>query len=172
MTTPQFPSINVPALLLAVAVSACAGEPESPGSSGEPGTTGAGGAGPFFVQGLASRDPDTVLAEDNDGIGTLYVTAFVDECGGQAVATTNVVDADLSDPDGAVSFEFEEVPAGTYFVNAFLDDNGDFDPDDPGPNKGDIVMAEGVGPGCLEVTVDADVVDADLVLNLVLPFDI
>jgi hypothetical protein len=151
------------------------GPAESSGGAEGPGDESSGAAdtgqgGEFSAGGTVSSDAAPFM--DNDGIGDLYIVAFDDECGGNAASGTTVVGADLSDPASSVPFTIEGLPAGTFLLTAFLDDNGDADPNAPGPNMGDIVMADGVMPGCVEVEiVDASVDGAALVLNLALPFD-
>lgn len=151
------------------------GPAESSGSVEGPGDESSGAAdtgqgGEFSAGGTVSSDAAPFM--DNDGIGDLYIVAFDDMCGGNAATGTTIVGADLSDPANTVPFTIEGLAAGTFFLTAFLDDNGDADPNAPGPNMGDIVMADGVMAGCVEVEiVDASVDGAALVLNLALPFD-
>ena len=151
-----------------------AGDDDAGESSDEESTdandTGAGGD--LRISGTASRSEAAAPFAGNDAVGDLYVVAFDDACGGNVVADAMVAAADLSDPASAVAFTVEGVGPGTYFVTGFLDDNGDYDPEAPGPNMGDIVMADGAMAGCIEVdVVDVDLEGAALLLNFTLPFD-
>jgi hypothetical protein len=131
-----------------------------------------GPMGDFQVAGTVSRSEAAAPFEGNDAIGDVYVVAFADACRGNPVADGMVAGADLSDPASAVPFAIEGLAPGTYFVTGFLDDNQDYDPADPGPNTGDIVMADGAMPGCAEVeVVDADAEGVAIVLTFALPFD-
>lgn len=126
-----------------------------------------------IVEGSISKDAAAAPFEGNDAQGTVYVVMFADACGGtDVVANAAITDADLAAAGSSAPFLLEPIEPGHYFLTAFLDDNGDYDAAAPGPNKGDIVMAQGAGPACLEIdVVDADVAGADAVLNLALPFD-
>jgi hypothetical protein len=132
-----------------------------------------GPGGDHSIAGTVGRSEAAVPFMGNDAIGDVYVVAFADACSsGMPVANGMVAAADLSDPATAVPFTLEGLAPGTYFLTGFLDDNLDYDPADPGPNMGDIVMADGAMAGCAEVEiVDADAEGVALVLTLALPFD-
>jgi hypothetical protein len=131
-----------------------------------------GPGGEFSIAGTVGRSEAAAPFGDNDAIGDVYLVVFDDACGGNVVADGMAAAADLSDPATTVPFTIEGVGPGTYLVTGFLDDNGDYDPEDPGPNMGDIVMADGAMAGCVEVEiVDADAEGVMIVLNLALPFD-
>jgi hypothetical protein len=124
------------------------------------------------VAGTVVRARTATLWPGNDGIGSLQV-ALLESCEADApfVVGTGVMDADFSEFGNTVDYLIEGVASGTYGIVGYMDDNGDLDPKAPGPNQGDLVFAEGAGPGCLEVEVlDADLEGADFPLTLALPF--
>lgn len=154
-------------------------EPESTTSTTMPPTTdessGSGsetGSGLGSIRGAVIRSVEP--AAGNDAIGNLYV-GLLAECQQDAASVgdgAQVMDADFSAPGATVMYEIPDVPDGTYYVVAFLDDNGNSTPDS-GPDMGDLVTAEGLGPGCVEVTVAgaASVVAPEAVdLNFLYPF--
>ncbi len=151
-----------------------AGEENDDGADGS--STAAaedGPSGDFAIAGTVSRAEAAAPFMDNDAIGDVYVVAFAGACSqGMPVGSGMVAGADLSDPASAVPFTIEGLAPGTYFLTGFLDDNLDYDPSDPGPNMGDIVMADGAMAGCAEVeVVDTDAEGVALVLTMALPFD-
>jgi hypothetical protein len=134
-------------------------------SSGDP----TSGSGLPSVRGAVIRSVEP--AAGNDGIGDLYV-GLLAECSQDAaqVGSAMVMNADLSAAGSNVMYEILDVPDGTFFVVAFMDDNGNAA--DGMPDMGDLVTADGLGPGCVEVTVaGADVVAPEAVnLNFLYPF--
>lgn len=141
---------------------------ETTGDATTTSTTGdTTGAVSFTVSGAITRSPDVKFTKGADGIGDVNI-ALVSECTMNPPPTelyAFVEAGDLSSADNAVAYEIAEVPAGTHYLIAFLDD------DDSGDlNSGDLVASDGLGIKCTEVIVaDADVAGADLELNLVLP---
>ena len=131
------------------------------GSSGSDGAAAA-------VSGFVTRSVEP--GAGGDATGTLYLSLMQTcETGASAIAGMEIADADLSVSGTNVPFSFEAIAAGTYQLTGFLDDNGNFD--GAGPDLGDLVAVEGVGPGCVEISVgDADVQNVALDLNFVMPF--
>lgn len=74
-----------------------------------------------------------------DGLGTLHVTLHAQPPPSPAVAGTSVANADLSSPFAVESFFLSGVQAGSYYLRAFLDDNGNVNPFDPSPDTDDLV---------------------------------
>lgn len=138
-------------------------------ASGEPddGSTG-GSDATVAVAGFVTRSVEP--GADGDAMGTLYLSLMQTcETGASAVEGMEIADADLSVAGTNVPFSFDDVAPGTYQLTGFLDDNGNFD--GAGPDLGDLVAVEGVGPGCVEVTVaEAGVQNVALDLNFVMPF--
>lgn len=132
-----------------------------------------GGSGLATVSGTIFRAAATAPGIGQDAIGDIYLGLLI-ECTQDAasVASTVVIDGDLSNTDVGVPYTIEEVPDGTYFLAGFMDDNDDTDPDDPDAGLGDLAAAEGFGPACTQVDVvaGAPVMGADLTFNLVVPF--
>jgi hypothetical protein len=145
-------------------------DPSGEASSGGAETSG-GALG--SVRGVVVRTIEP--AAGNDGIGDLYV-GLLAECAQDAPTVGDgdqIVGADLSAPGATVMYEIPNVPDGTFYVVAFLDDNQNADPVDGGPDMGDIVTAEGFGPGCVEVTVsggNSAVAPSPVELNFLYPF--
>ncbi|MGH1345709.1 MAG: hypothetical protein ACRBN8_29360 [Nannocystales bacterium] len=125
-------------------------------------------AATYAVSGTVTRS--AMLPNDGDGVGTLVVGAFA-ECTLQApivLGAAIIPNADLSADDASVEFMIEPLPEGSVFLVSFLDDDGNLDPDNPLPDDGDPVLAEGVGDGiltCIEVVIDGDDVP-DVVVDL------
>ncbi|MCA9662109.1 MAG: hypothetical protein KC486_27470 [Myxococcales bacterium] len=131
-------------------------------------TTGdtTGGAS-FTVSGSITRSADIKFTKGADGVGDLNI-ALVSECSMNPPPTdlfALVAAADLSSADNSIPYMVADVPVGTHYVIAFLDDNDSGDLD-----SGDLVASDGLGIQCTEVmVVDADVDGADLELNFVFP---
>lgn len=151
-------------------------EPDPDSSDSDPMTSSSGGSetsgsGLGTVRGAVIRSAEP--AAGNDGIGDIYV-GMLAECAQDAAEVGDaavVMDADLSAPGSTAMYEITNVPDGTFYVVAFMDDNDNSV--DGNPDMGDIVTAEGLGPGCVEVTVAgaADVVAPMAVnLNFLYPF--
>lgn len=138
------------------------GEEDSSGGGGEE----EGGDPSTGVRGAVIRS--VAPAEGQDAIGTLYVGLLV-ECtadSAQAGGATPV-EADLSAEGSQALYEVTGVAPGTYFLVAFLDDNGNADATDPYADSADLVTAEGFAPGCVEVTiVDGQMTTAPAPVNL------
>jgi hypothetical protein len=143
-------------------------DPPGDGSSGDPETSG-GGLG--SVRGAVIRTIEP--AEGEDGIGDLYV-GLLAECAQDAASVGDgdqIVGADLSAPGATVMYEILNVPDGTFYVVGFLDD--DQNAADGMPDRDDIVTADGLGPGCVEVTVtggNSVVAPSPVELNFLYPF--
>ena len=141
-----------------------------PGTSSSSGSTG-GGLG--TVSGVVVRV--VPFGNQDDGIGDLYV-GLLAECmqGADTVGDGDaIIGADFSRDGAEVEYTITDVPDGTHYIVAFLDDDQNTDPDDPDPDRGDMATADGFGPGCVEVTVagGADVTaPANVELNIVVPF--
>jgi hypothetical protein len=134
------------------------------------GTTTTGdttGGASYTVSGTITRSADVKFTKGADGIGDLNI-ALVSECSMNPPPTELygfVEAADLSSADNAIPYDVADVPVGTHYMIAFLDDNDSGDLD-----SGDLVASDGLGIKCTEVTVvDADIEGADLELNFVLP---
>lgn len=141
------------------------GEDESSGGGDEGGDPATG------VRGAVIRSVAPAVGQD--AIGTLYVGLLI-ECtadSAQAGGATPVA-ADLSAEGSQALYEVTGVAPGTYYLVAFLDDNGNADPNSPYADNADLVTAEGFAPGCVEVTiVDGQMATAPAAvdLNLVYP---
>lgn len=150
-----------------------AGESTAGDTMGESGSGSTGAATGATVTGTVFRNPATAPGLGQDAIGDIYLGLLIscDE-GAAAVANTVVLDGDLSDTSFGVPYTIENVPNGTYFLAGFMDDNDNTDPDDPDADLGDLAAAEGFGPLCTQVDIadGTDVSDADLTLNIVVPF--
>jgi hypothetical protein len=148
-----------------------AGSTDPPGdsSSGGPET---GGNGLGSVRGAVIRSVEP--AAGDDAIGDLYV-GLLAECAQDAATVGDgdqIMGADLMAPGATVMYEIPNVPDGTFYVVAFLDDDMNADPVMGEPDTDDLVTADGFGPGCVEVTVagGASVVAPTAVnLNLLYP---
>ena len=123
------------------------------------------GAASASVTGHVSRADAAAVAEDNDGIGTIYVGVF-DSCEETAtlVDFAVVTGADVSATDSVVDFTVDDLDPGEYDLRVFLDDNEDADPLMPAPGPGDIA-----GPMCSTVTVDGADVEVDIGLTFTFP---
>jgi len=130
------------------------------------GDTGSGSAHAVSGSVLRSVAP----GEGNDAVGTLYLSLLAScDAGGVSEHGVELQDADLSANGASVAFAFEDVGPGTYFLTGFLDDNANFD--GAGPDLGDLVAVDGIGPGCVEVNVqDEDVGGLTVDLNFVMIF--
>ncbi len=89
--------------------------------------------------------------EGGDCVGDLFVGVFVDdpllEGGAEPLTGLSQEDADLSAGDVVVG-PSESIPAGTYYVAAFMDENGS---GTMGPDEGDLVVTSSA-----EVVIDGD----------------
>jgi hypothetical protein len=138
-------------------------------STGADDSTGASGVN---VSGTVRRNDFATIGFGNDGIGTLYLGVLV-ACSqdAESVAGYGVPDVDVSSTANVVDWTIPNVPDGHYFIAAFLDDNGNADPNDPYADMGDLAAAEGFGPACLEIEVaGADVEAGEITLNIAVPF--
>ena len=159
---------------------ACSAE-DAPGGSppdaaAMPGTVDApsapSGAG---VAGVVRRSAQP----SGDAKGSVYIALFdqdpvAHKDTAKAVGNALVANADLSASGATVPYAIANVPprADDYYVIAFLDDNGNVDPTNPGaagPDKGDLVSLQGVSAQKVKIA-DAGPHTLDLDLNLVMPF--
>ncbi|HET6582434.1 MAG TPA: hypothetical protein VFG69_03280 [Nannocystaceae bacterium] len=137
------------------------------GSSSDGGSTGAPAGS---VDGVVRRTSG--LAADGDGIGTLYLGAFV-ECdhAAEAVGFVIVPAADLSQLENEIPFAIDGLTVDTVYLAAFLDDDENAG-SPPLPDAGDPVLADDVDDGlltCVEVkvaegsgvVVELDMLEAD-----------
>jgi hypothetical protein len=127
---------------------------ESTSDDGESSDGSSTGAATGSVDGIVRRTSE--LAPDGDGIGTLYLGAFV-ECDhtAEAVGFVIVPEADLSQLDDEVPFVIEGLSVETVFLASFLDDDGNAAAP-PLPDAGDPVLADDPTDGiltCVEVQV-------------------
>lgn len=122
------------------------------------------------VAGVVSRS--IAIDPEQDGRGTLYLGLMVScDAMAETLFSTVVMSSDLSAAGAEVDFTIEDVEPGTYYLTGFLDDNLNATDAEAGPDKGDIVAAEGFGPACSEVVVEAaDVDGVALDLNFIMPF--
>jgi hypothetical protein len=152
-----------------------AGQPDSaagqPDGAGQP-DSAAGGAS---LRGAISRSTTPM----GDARGNVYVALFdrdpvVDMATAQVVARALLENADLAAAGATVPYQLDGItPRGdAYFLVAFLDDNGNVDaanPDDAGPDRGDLVSLDGLAAPRVMVPAAGEVAH-DIVLNSVLPF--
>lgn len=139
----------------------------------EDGGSSTGGTGAHAITGQVHRDRAAVLAEGNDGVGTLYVGVFPGCDPAAALAGFAVVPAaDVTDPATEVAFMVANLPDGEYDVRVFLDDDGDADALAPMPDAGDLVAdpdPTDAGASCSHTVVDGGDAAIEVVLGLVLP---
>ena len=104
-------------------------------------------AGDAVISGVVNREFST-CPPSGDGIGSLCVS-LQGTCGdyGTEVASTEVVDADMSWPTNEVPFELTGIADGTWQLCAFQDDDGSGC--DGGASAGDFIILG----GCVEVVV-------------------
>ena len=121
-------------------------------------------------------------APSNGGVGPVYValfernpiTASTSGSDPGLVAFQRIDTVDFNPEGTRVPYRLEGIPprAEQYFITAFLDDNMNADMSDPmsaGPDRGDLISLEGIGP--IKVTVDmAGEVMLDLDLNFSMLF--
>lgn len=144
-------------------------DPSAGEEGGEDESSGGGEAGGDPSTGVRGAVIRSVApAAGQDAIGTLYVglliqcTADSEQAGG-----ATPVAADLSAEGSQALYEVTGVAPGTYYLVAFLDDNGNADPNSPYADNADLVTAEGFAPGCVEVTiVDGQMTTAPAAVNL------
>ncbi|MCH9687968.1 MAG: hypothetical protein K0V04_41445 [Deltaproteobacteria bacterium] len=110
---------------------------------------------PAQILGITGRAKSAMIAPGNDGVGTVFIAAF-DSCELTAglVGIAVLPNADLSVADVPIEFTIEDLPPGTVFLAAFLDDDGNADPTMPMVGPGDLVFADVVQDGqlsCVEV---------------------
>lgn len=152
-------------------------EPESTGaststsSSSDDESSSSTGAATYTVSGYVTRLATAPIAEGNDGIGTLYIGAFL-ECGhGEPpIGIFALPQADFSSEADMVPWSIAGLPAGAVHFGLFLDDDGDAVLPAAEPDAGDPSYADDVCDGVLScmsfVIEDADITDAALVLNM------
>jgi hypothetical protein len=146
--------------------------PESEEGGEEDSSGGEEGGDPSTgVRGAVIRS--VAPAAGQDAIGTLYVGLLVECTANSAQAGgATPVEADLSAEGSQALYEVTGVAPGTYFLVAFLDDNGNADATEPYADSADLVTAEGFAPGCVEVTIvdgQMTTAPAPVDLNLVYP---
>lgn len=143
----------------------------STSSSSDDAGSSSTGAATYTVSGVVTRLATAPIADGNDGIGTLYIGAFID-CGhGEApIGIFALPEADFSSEANAVPWSISGLPAGTVHFGLFLDDDGDAVLPAAEPDAGDPSYADDVCDGvlsCMSFDIDdADVIDAALVLNM------
>lgn len=126
------------------------------------------------VQGVVKRKAG--IRPQNGGKGSLYVSVMDGDpvLGGgkvNSLAFQVVPGVDLNPDDAAVPYKLVDVPLRKEpsFIVAFLDDNGNVNPDKPGPDKGDLVSLDGFSAP--KLTVDKPgTTSYDITLNTYLPF--
>ncbi|MBL8941871.1 MAG: hypothetical protein JNK45_01935 [Myxococcales bacterium] len=149
---------------------ASTGGSASTSSSSDDAGSSSTGAAAYTVSGVVTRLATAPIAEGNDGIGTLYIGAFL-ACGhGEPpIGVFALPGADFSSEANAVPWSIGGLPAGTVHFGLFLDDDGDAVLPAAEPDAGDPSYADDVCDGVLScmsfVIEDADVLDAALVLN-------
>lgn len=132
-------------------------------------------AGEGSIEGFVTRSAMPAAG----GRGHLYVAVFsadpvTDREGAMNVGNTRIDDVDMSSPSARIPYAVLGIPprSETYYVTAFLDDNGTVDASDPasaGPDRGDLVALDGFGSVSVTVS-DETPVTLDLDLNFNLPF--
>jgi hypothetical protein len=155
------------------------GDGADAGNSGDSGNPNGDGLPAYAVSGSVSRTVEPGYG--GDGRGTLYIALVktcptsTDDSDAEPVAAASVDNADLSSAGAPVAFTLNNVPAGSYQLNAFLDDvtSTTSTPDSPFPGKGDMVAFDGLSAQCTPVEVrDMDVQGVSFTLNMVMPIDI
>ena len=137
------------------------------GTDSGPGETDAGGGGVpgGTVRGVITRT--ATLSMPEDGMGTIWIDVgpacpYSDSFAG--ATTAMITGADMNDPGVMIPYEVTGLTPGTYFVWAWLDDNGDTSPSTPFP-AGD----PGNFPVCPTVTVTAtEGATADLLFDSII----
>ncbi len=105
------------------------------------------------------------IAAAGDGKGTLYVSLHSQLPPAGVSASTLINNADLSSPYGSESYFLTGIPPGNYYLYVYLDDNLNFNPFSPGPDKGDLVHSKPI-----QVHIVAGVMNTqDAVLDQVKP---
>jgi hypothetical protein len=144
-------------------------DPSAGEEGGEDESSGGGEAGGDPTTGVRGAVIRSVApAVGQDAIGTLYVGLLI-QCTADSASAGGAtpVAADLSAEGSQALYEVTGVAPGTYYLVAFLDDNGNADPNDPYADNADLVTAEGFAPGCVEVTiVDGQMATAPEAVNL------
>ena len=122
-------------------------------------------------------------APKNGGVGPVYValfernpiTASTSGTDPGLVAFQRIEGVDFNPASTRVPYRQEQIPprAEQYYITAFLDDNMNADMGDPmsaGPDRGDLISLEGIGPVTVTVDMAGDVVMLDLDLNFSMLF--
>lgn len=133
------------------------------------------GGGTAKVAGTITRS----AAPMGDAVGDVYVALFdrdpvTQMSQAQLVARARIAGANLAAANATVPYELPDIPprAETYYLVAFLDDNGNVDmahPEKAGPDKGDLVSLDGLAAPKLAVTAPGTQAH-NITLNSVLPF--
>jgi hypothetical protein len=124
--------------------------------------------------GMVTRSAEPTAGGDGD----LYIAVFdkdpvLDMDTAQVVARNLVENADLSAGNASVAYEVLDIPprAEAYYLVAFLDDNDSVNPENPdeaGPDGGDLLSLRGFSSPTIEVRTSGDH-QHDIDLNSVLP---
>jgi hypothetical protein len=131
----------------------------------------------YTVSGIVVRTVEPGFG--GDAVGPLSVN-LCNKCFTIGGDTDNILvkdpivqDVDMSADGTEISFEFEDVPNGVYYINGFMDDVTNATPENPFPGKGDLVSFGTIAPKCVTVIVDGgDVITDPYELNMVMSFDL
>jgi hypothetical protein len=115
-----------------------------------------------------------------DGKGDLYVAVFTqnpvdlnapDDLLPVAQVLIEDIDFNIASSGAPYVLEGIEPQNQPFFAIAFFDDNDNLDPNDPGPDKGDLVSLDGLSG--IEIYIDQPGdYSLDLELNAVMPMDL
>jgi hypothetical protein len=156
------------------------------GAGGAGGMGGAGGAGgggmgggmqgSATLAGVVTRS--TKPEAGADAKGDLYIAVFTDNpaknMAAQVVGTQAIMGADMSAANAKIPYSISGIAPRPepYHITVFLDDDLNVDPNDPSPDKGDLMDFELLTQTFPTATVaSAGTTTADLDLNLTLPID-
>jgi len=101
-----------------------------------------GGVGDAATIGALKGKVTSSVTPSGDGKGALYVSIHTAVPPAGLVTSTVVGNADLSSPYSSETYFLGSVPAGSYYLQVWLDDNSNYNIFAPGPDKGDLVQAK------------------------------
>lgn len=106
------------------------------------------------------------LSANDDCVGTLYVGIFSDASRSSdgLVAAASLTEVDLSN-GGSVAYTVEDLAPGSWYLAAFLDDDGNADAAQPQPGEGDLVGNFGSIAISIEVG-ESTIADQELSIRL------
>jgi len=104
--------------------------------------SGDGGPDGIATVGSLKGKVTATAAPSGDGKGTLYVSLHSQVPPAGAETSTLINNADLSSPYTSETYFLTGLPPGNYYLYVYLDDNLNFNPFAPGPDKGDLVHSK------------------------------